>query len=111
MSIQIFVKNMHKREEIVVFIYWWLSLWFGFHCKITEGSPKSPHFVFILADDLGWNDVGYHGSDINTPTIDRLAAAGVKLERHYVQSICSPSRGVLMSGRYQVHPSIFVAMI
>ena len=103
LSIQVFLKNMLKIEEKLAFIYLWLLLLFGLHCKITEGSTKSPHFVFILADDLGWNDVGYHGSDIYTPTIDRLAAAGVKLERHYVQSICSPSRGVLMSGRYQVH--------
>ena len=70
--------------------------------KIFVKSLESPHIVFIIADDLGWNDVGYHGSDIKTPAIDRLAASGVKLERLYAQSTCTPSRSVLLTGRYQV---------
>ncbi|XP_070564218.1 arylsulfatase B-like [Ptychodera flava] len=65
------------------------------------GSPK-PHIIFILADDLGWHDVGYHGSIIETPNIDRLAADGVKLENYYVTPLCSPTRSVLMTGRYQI---------
>ena len=43
-----------------------------------------PNILFILADDLGWGDVSYHGSDIRTPTIDRLAESGIQLEQHYV---------------------------
>ena len=68
-------------------------------------KPSSqPHIVFILVDDQGFRDVGYHGSEIKTPTLDRLAAQGVKLENYYVQPLCSPSRSQLMTGRYSPLP-------
>lgn len=73
--------------------------------------PKKPHIVFVLADDYGYHDVGYHGSRIKTPNLDRLAEEGVKLERYYVQPMCSPSRTQLMSGRYQVGPLTFLALL
>lgn len=58
-----------------------------------------PHIIFVMVDDQGYSDVGYHGSDIHTPVLDQLAAEGVKLENYYVQPICSPSRSQLMTGR------------
>ena len=90
------------------------------HVVVTNGSnkqhslenthargEKQPHILFILADDYGWHDVGYHGSEIKTPALDKLAAEGVKLENYYVQPICTPSRSQLLSGRYQVsNPSV-----
>lgn len=63
---------------------------------------RQPHIVFILADDLGWNDVGFHGSEILTPTLDRLSSEGVRLDNYFVQPLCSPSRNQLLTGRYQV---------
>nr|XP_002733876.1 PREDICTED: arylsulfatase B-like [Saccoglossus kowalevskii] len=67
-------------------------------------ATQRPHIVFILADDLGYFDVGYrNGSIVKTPNIDKLAAEGVKLERHYAQPSCMPSRSCLMMGRYQIH--------
>jgi arylsulfatase A-like enzyme len=63
-------------------------------------DSQRPNIVFFLADDLGWKDVGYHGSEIKTPTIDRMAAAGVRLEQFYVMPVCSPTRACLMTGRY-----------
>ena len=68
----------------------------------TRRKPSQPNIVFVLADDYGWNDVGYHGSEIKTPTLDLLASDGVKLDNYYVQPICSPTRSQLLSGRYQV---------
>ena len=55
-------------------------------------------FQFIVADDYGYNDIGYHGSELKTPTLDKLAADGIKLENYYVQPICSPTRSQLLSG-------------
>ncbi|XP_070844413.1 arylsulfatase B-like [Chaetodon trifascialis] len=66
-------------------------------------AAPQPHIVFILADDFGWHDVGYHGSEIRTPNLDKLSAGGVRLENYYVQPICTPSRNQLMTGRYQIH--------
>ena len=65
-----------------------------------RGKAKRPNIIFILADDLGWADVGYHGSEIETPNIDRLAERSVRFGRHYVMPTCTPTRVGLMSGRY-----------
>lgn len=64
-------------------------------------SPRPPNIVFILADDLGWNQVGYHGSNwYETPNIDRLAAEGMSFRHAYAAApICSPSRAALMTGK------------
>lgn len=59
-----------------------------------------PNILYIIADDLGWKDVGYHGSDIKTPNLDKLASGGAKLEQFYAQPMCTPTRAALMTGRY-----------
>lgn len=64
-----------------------------------SASAAQPNVVVLLADDLGWADVGYHGGVIETPSIDRLAREGVQLERFYAAPICSPTRAALMTGR------------
>jgi arylsulfatase A-like enzyme len=64
-----------------------------------QPAPR-PHIVYIVADDLGWKDVGFHGSDIRTPNIDKLAQGGARLEQFYVQPMCTPTRAALMTGRY-----------
>jgi arylsulfatase A-like enzyme len=56
--------------------------------------------VYITVDDLGWKDIGYHGSTIQTPTLDRLAASGARLEQFYVQPFSSQTRAAALSGRY-----------
>ena len=76
----------------------------------TGQSPK-PHIVFILADDLGWKDVGFHGSEIKTANLDRLAAAGTRLEQFYVMPVCTPTRACLMSGRYPMRQGLQVGVI
>ena len=57
---------------------------------------------FILISQ-GWNDVGFHGSEIKTPYIDNLAYEGVILNNYYVSPICTPTRGALMTGRHPIH--------
>lgn len=73
----------------------------GFLSAAAEGSsPPRPNIVYIVADDLGRKDTGFHGSDIKTPNLDKLARSGAVLERFYAQPMCTPSRAALMTGRY-----------
>ncbi|CAG2181367.1 unnamed protein product [Oppiella nova] len=55
-----------------------------------------------MADDMGWADVGYHSDHILTPNIDTLAADGVVLNNFYVQPVCNPSRGALLTGKWHL---------
>src|SRR5262245_26592435 len=73
------------------------------HARVNE-CKEPPNILVLRADDLGWHTVGYHGSEIRTPNLDRLAAAGIRLERHYVYPTCSPTRAGLLTGR---NPSRF----
>uniref|UniRef100_A0A3Q4BA01 Sulfatase N-terminal domain-containing protein n=1 Tax=Mola mola TaxID=94237 RepID=A0A3Q4BA01_MOLML len=61
---------------------------------------------FSMISDQGFNDIGYHNPTIKTPTLDKLAAEGVRLENYYVQPICTPSRSQLITGRYQIHTGL-----
>jgi arylsulfatase A-like enzyme len=63
-------------------------------------EDRQPNIFVILADDLGNADVGYHGSDIKTPNIDKLAKEGVQLESFHGMPVCTPARAALMTGRY-----------
>ena len=64
------------------------------------------HVLFIVVDDLGFDDVGFRSHDIRTPAIDGLAQRGATLDQYYVQDVCSPSRATFMTGRYAMHHSI-----
>lgn len=79
----------------IVFILFSKVFFFNSNCNAQE----KPNVIVIVADDLGWNDVGYHGSDIRTPTIDRLAKEGVELNRFYAHPTCSPTRSALVTGK------------
>lgn len=63
-------------------------------------SEEKPNVILFVIDDLGWNDTGYQGADYSTPTIDRLAREGIRLNQYYVQPLCSPSRSALLAGKY-----------
>lgn len=68
----------------------------------VRAAAQKPNIIIIMADDLGWNDVGYHNSEIKTPNLDKLAESSTRLDRFYVTSSCTPTRAALMTGR---HPS------
>jgi arylsulfatase A-like enzyme len=84
-------------------------------CLLTVGSTQARqqaqprlNVVFILADDLGWGEVGVYGQEkIPTPHIDRLAAQGMRFTEHYAGApVCAPSRAVLMTGKHLGHAEI-----
>ncbi|MCG8586367.1 MAG: sulfatase-like hydrolase/transferase, partial [Pirellulales bacterium] len=64
-------------------------------------ETKRPNFVIIFIDDMGYGDLGcYGGESAKTPHIDKLAATGTRFTSFYAQTVCGPSRGALMTGRY-----------
>ena len=63
-------------------------------------AAEQPNLVFIIADDLGWADVEFHGGNTPTPNLNRLLAEGVELTQHYVAPVCSPTRAGFLTGRY-----------
>jgi arylsulfatase A-like enzyme len=69
----------------------------------TAAANKSPHLVFVMADDLGWSNVGYHNEHAKTPNIDHLVREGIELDRHYVYYYCAPTRASFLTGRYPAH--------
>lgn len=72
--------------------------------SFQSSDGKAPNMIIIVADDLGWGDVSFHGSSqVHTPDIDDLASSGVVLNNYYVSPICTPSRGALLSGRHPIH--------
>jgi arylsulfatase A-like enzyme len=74
---------------------------FGAPSKAEVSQSSQPNIVYIVADDLGWKDVGFHGAeDIKTPNIDTLAAEGARLNQFYSQPMCTPTRAAIMTGRY-----------
>ena len=89
-----------------------LTRWLGEvpRAEAEPGAPR-PNIVYIMADDLGWKDVGFHGSDIKTPNLDTLAATGARLEQFYAQPMCTPSRAALMTGRYPHRYGLQTAVI
>jgi arylsulfatase A-like enzyme len=70
---------------------------------LAHNSTATPNLIVIMADDLGYADVGFNGSqDIPTPHIDRIASEGVKCTSAYTSySVCGPSRAGFLTGRYQ----------
>ncbi|MFV8375064.1 sulfatase-like hydrolase/transferase [Flavobacterium sp. LB1P71] len=72
----------------------------GVYSQIVDKktAEKKPNILVIIADDAGWNDVNYNGSEIQTPNINFLAKKGIQLNRFYTSPTCSPSRASLLTG-------------
>ncbi|MEM6804001.1 MAG: arylsulfatase [Bacteroidota bacterium] len=83
--------KIHMKAYLVSFL-------FSIHL-LAFPQTTPPNVILIVADDMGWKDVSYHGSEIQTPTLDRLASEGVELNRFYVHPTCSPTRSSLMTGK------------
>ena len=78
---------------------------------VAAADPPRPHIVYIISDDQGWKDVGYHGADIKTPHIDALAAGGARLGQFYVEPMCTPTRAAFLTGRYPLRYGLQTGVI
>lgn len=68
--------------------------------ELLNQNKERPNIVLIMADDMGYSDMGNYGSEIATPSLDRLASEGTRLQRFYNNTICAPSRASLLTGQY-----------
>jgi arylsulfatase A len=95
----------YKKKYLLLFIFVIASMQFG---TAQTAKPQRPNIIFILADDLGYGDVGFNGQKlIRTPHIDRLAREGMKFNQFYAgTSVCAPSRSSLLTGQHTGHTYI-----
>ena len=93
---------MNRLAFLAIFFFLLLS-YTG--CKEKETETKTPNIIFIMADDLGWGELGCYGQQIiQTPNIDRIAEEGIKFTQFYSGlPVCAPSRSVLMTGLHTGH--------
>ncbi|MEE3220947.1 MAG: sulfatase-like hydrolase/transferase, partial [Planctomycetota bacterium] len=69
--------------------------------SVNAKSSDRPNIVLIMADDMGYSDIGCYGSEINTPNLDRLAENGLRFTQFYNTARCCPTRAALLTGVYQ----------
>ncbi|MFO1063630.1 MAG: sulfatase [Pirellulales bacterium] len=93
------------RSVIAASIAWCCAITFSL-CAVA--ADKRPNIVYILADDLGWTDLGIQGSKYyETPNIDRLAAQGLRFTQYHNCQNCQPTRAALMSGQYSPRTGVY----
>lgn len=81
---------------------------FLFCCVSLAGADTRPNIIFILADDLGWTDLGCSGNRfIETPSIDSLAVNGMRFTDAYTAPVCTPARGMILSGQYSARTGVY----
>ena len=78
-----------------------MMLWIGNTSLQPVPKPTArPNIIYIMADDLGYSDIGCYGGEVKTPNLDKLAAGGMKLRTFYNNARCCPTRASLLTGRY-----------
>ncbi len=88
-----------------------VSLFLGVATAVATAAQQHPNLILIMADDLGWGDVGFNGNTtIKTPHLDEMASAGAKLTRFYSAApVCSPTRGSCLTGRHPFRYGVYFA--
>src|SRR5688500_1101480 len=101
--------NRRFKSTVVLNLIAMTTTLIGVSCNVLSAEEASKlNVVFILADDLGWGELGCYGQQkIPTPNIDRLAAQGMRFTQHYSGApVCAPSRCVLLTGKHTGHAEV-----
>ena len=77
-----------------------LPIAISFMASPLTWSASRPNVIIIMADDMGWSDIGCYGSEIETPNLDRLAKNGLRFTQFYNTGRCCPTRASLLTGTY-----------
>ncbi|RWC26039.1 arylsulfatase [Mesorhizobium sp.] len=77
----------------------------------AAAQPSQPNIVYVVVDDMGFADVGFNGSDIKTPNLDKLAQEGAHFDQFYALPMCTPTRAALMTGRYPLRYGLQTGVI
>ena len=91
--------RMNKQKKVLAILALVLTCQLNVFAQLAKTQTK-PNILIILADDMGYSDIGCYGGEIHTPNIDRLAAGGVKFSQMYNTSKCFPTRASLLTGVY-----------
>lgn len=85
----------------------------GSDVEVVVAKTDKPHIVFLLADDLGWNSIGYEDFDLSfaTPFLTGLAKQGIIMDSYYAQEVCTPARAAILTGRYPLTTGMQFSMI
>jgi arylsulfatase len=84
--------------KIKIFKIILLISFFSFGSYLFANEPESPNIILIVADDLGYSDLGVYGSEIITPNLDNMAKNGIQLTNYHTGPTCGPTRAMLMTG-------------
>lgn len=88
--------NAFKKPSVLAPLL--MTLWLLLSSLTAIATPQRPNIVLIVADDMGWTDLGSYGSEINTPNIDAIARQGALFTDFHTSMSCSPTRSMLLSG-------------
>lgn len=93
--------NIYKQQRNPLFIIFLSFLFVASHSILcAAGKTSSPNIILIIADDIGFSDIGCYGSEIKTPNLDSLAAGGLRFTQFYNMAKCNPTRSSLFTGLY-----------
>ncbi len=88
------------KSAITVLIVLSPLIWAAFCSNVPAAETERPNIVLVMADDLGWSDIGCFGGEIRTPHIDSLARDGLRFTQFYNNAVCGPTRASLLTGLY-----------